>query len=409
MNGRTKFREVLPETSDSLKRAFNWGDFLVCLYTTKSGEVIERWNTKTKKRLEPIRVPNGTSITSTNYMDFPIIRCVVEGYTSPTMIYELNFQTGKFVAKTPSKFMIDVTQFVSEKLYARSSDGSKVPFYVRYKKGLKLDGNNPTILTGYGGFFRDIAPSFDYYDLLWMELGGVCVEPVLRGDNGLGADWRKAGMREHKQHTFDDFIAVAQTLIRKKYTQPSRLGIYGYSNGGLLAGAVLTQRPDLFGAVEIGCGLLDMLRFHKYGTEKHYVSEYGSSASKKYFEIIYGYSPLHNVEKRAYPPVLINTGSHDDRVCPAHSYKFAATLQENQTGDSPILLNIEMDAGHSFSSKSNMGVNRLSFFGYALGLIPRQFLKPSTKVASTKPPSTKPSTSNSIKNANSRKKSRSGK
>ncbi|MBI2810948.1 MAG: S9 family peptidase, partial [Candidatus Melainabacteria bacterium] len=379
VNGRAKFRAVLPEKRDSLKRAFVWGDFLVCTYTTKNGEVIERWNTKTKTHLEPIRIPKGTSITSTNYMDFPIVRCVVEGYTSPTMIYELNFQTGKLVVKTPSKFKIDVNQFVTEKLYARSSDGSKVPFFVRYKKGLKLDGNNPTILTGYGGFFRDVAPSLDYYDLLWMELGGVCVEPILRGDNGLGADWRKAGMRENKQNTFDDFIAVAQTLIRKKYTQPSRLGIYGYSNGGLLAGAVLTQRPDLFGAVEIGAGLLDMLRFQKFGTEKHYVSEYGSAASKKYFDVLYDYSPLHNVKKRAYPPVLINTGSHDDRVCPAHSYKFAATLQQNQTGDAPILLNIEMNAGHSFSSKSNMGVNRLSFFGYALGLIPKKFLKPSSK------------------------------
>lgn len=287
----------------------------------------EKWRSdpamesKTKKYLAPIQVPHGTSVTNTTYMEFPKVRCVVEGYTSPTMIYELDFKDGKFVAKTNSKSIIDITQFVSEKLYARSSDGSKVPFFVRYKKGLKLDGNNPTILTGYGGFFRDVSPTFDYYDLLWMDLGGICVEPILRGDNGLGADWRKAGMRENKQRTFDDFIAVAQTLIRKKYTKPSRLGIYGYSNG-LLAGAVLTQRPELFGAVEIGCGLLDMLRFHKFGTEKHYVSEYGSATSKKYFPILRQYSPLHNVEKRKYPPVLLNTGSHDDRVCPAHSYKF---------------------------------------------------------------------------------------
>lgn len=386
LNKRAIFREVIPEKQESLRRAFVWDDFVVCLYSTKNGEVIERWNTKTNKHLEPIKVPNGTSITNTTYMDFPKVRCVVEGYTSPTMIYELNFVTGKFVPKTNSKSLIDISKFVSEKHYARSSDGSKVPFFVRYKKGLKLDGNNPTILTGYGGFFRDVAPSFDYYDLLWMDLGGVCVEPILRGDNGLGADWRKAGMRENKQRTFDDFIAVAKTLIRKKYTKPSRLGIYGYSNGGLLAGAVLTQRPDLFGAVEIGCGLLDMLRFHKFGTEKHYVSEYGSSASKKYFPILLDYSPLHNVEKREYPPVLLNTGSHDDRVCPAHSYKFAATLQQNQTGDAPILLNIEMNAGHGFGAKSNMGVNRLAFFGYTLGLIPKQLLNPATEASKSESP-----------------------
>lgn len=394
-NKRAMFREVLPQKQDALKRSFVWGDYLVCLYTTKNGEVIRRWNLKTKKYLAPIQVPHGTSVTNTTYMEFPKVRCVVEGYTSPTMIYELDFKDGKFVAKTNSKSIIDITQFVSEKLYARSSDGSKVPFFVRYKKGLKLDGNNPTILTGYGGFFRDVSPTFDYYDLLWMDLGGICVEPILRGDNGLGADWRKAGMRENKQRTFDDFIAVAQTLIRKKYTKPSRLGIYGYSNGGLLAGAVLTQRPELFGAVEIGCGLLDMLRFHKFGTEKHYVSEYGSATSKKYFPILRQYSPLHNVEKRKYPPVLLNTGSHDDRVCPAHSYKFAATLQQNQTGDAPVLLNIEMDAGHGFSSKSNMGVNRLAFFGYALGLIPKQFLKPLANPLNSKAIQSKSTTSRS--------------
>ncbi|HEY9734404.1 MAG TPA: prolyl oligopeptidase family serine peptidase [Drouetiella sp.] len=372
---RLKFHESLAEQSCSLKRAFKWGEFLVCIYATESGEIIRRWNTSQNKELKPIHLPTGTSITEFYYMDFPVIRMLIEGYTVPTTTYELNFQTGKLTTKSAYKMALDTGQFVTKKLYARSRDGSKVTFFVRHKKGLKLNGKNPTLLTGYGGFDRDIDPSCDNYDLLWMDLGGICVETILRGDAGFGAVWRKAGTRENKQRTFDDFIAVAQALIRKKYTEPTHLGISGFSNGGLLTGAVLTQRPDLFGAVEVGCGLLDMLRFHKFGTEKHYELEYGTATSKKFFEILHAYSPLQKVKKRAYPAVLINTGSHDDRVSPAHSYKFAATLQRYQTSDAPVLLNVEMNAGHEFSAQSNLGLNRLSFFGYELGLLPKAFLK----------------------------------
>lgn len=374
LNGRAKFRETIAEQSSSLKRAFNWGEFLVCIYATKSGEVIRRWNTLAKSELEPISLPTGTSARNIYYMEYPVIRLLVEGYTVPSTIYELNFKTGKMTAKSPYKTMIDTKQFVTEKLYARSRDGSRIPFYVRYRKGMKMDGNNPTLMTGYGGFDRDIDPACDNYDLVWMDLGGVCVETVLRGDAGLGADWRNGGRRENKQRTFDDFIAVAKKLIREKYTKPEKLGVSGFSNGGLLMGAALTQRPDLFGAVEVGCGLLDMLRFHKFGTEKHWELEYGIASTKKFFEILHAYSPLHNVRKRKYPAVLITTGSHDDRVSPAHSYKFAATLQANQTGDAPVLLSVEMDAGHGFKPQSNLGLNRLSFFGYQLGVIPDALL-----------------------------------
>jgi prolyl oligopeptidase len=372
---RPKFHESLPEQSHSLKRSFKWGQFLVCVYATNGGEKIRRWNTAHNLELKSIDLPVGTSVTEIYYMDYPVIRMLIEGYTVPPTTCELNFETGHLTTKSAYKMMIDTNQFITEKLYARSRDGSKIPFYVRYKKGLKLNGKNPTLMTGYGGFDRDIDPSCDNYDLLWMDLGGICVETVLRGDAGLGAEWRKAGTRENKQHTFDDFIAVAQTLIRKKYTQPTHLGISGFSNGGLLTGAAMTQRPDLFGAVEIGCGLLDMLRFHKFGTEKHFELEYGTATNRKFFEVLRAYSPLHKLKKRAYPAVLISTGSHDDRVSPAHSYKFAATLQRCQTSDAPILLNVEMNAGHGFGAHSNLGLNRLTFFGYQLGLLPKALLR----------------------------------
>lgn len=373
---RVRFSEVINEKSYSLKRAFKWGDYLVCVYASESGEVIKRWNTAAQRYLKPIELPVGTSVTEFHYLDYPIVRMMIEGYTVPPTIYELNFETGSFSSKSDHKLMVDPTQFVTEKLHARARDGSKIPFFVRYKKGLKLDGNNPTLMTGYGGFDREVEPTCDNYDLVWMDLGGICVEALLRGDAGLGAEWRKAGTRESKQLTFDDFVAVARTLIRKKYTCPQKLGISGFSNGGLLTGVALTQHPELFGAVEIGCGLLDMLRFHKFGTERHYELEYGTATTKKFFEVLRAYSPLHNLAGKRYPPVLINTGSHDDRVSPAHSYKFAASLQKLQQSDSPVLLNVEMDAGHGFHAQSNLGVNRLSFFGYELGLIPRAFLTP---------------------------------
>jgi prolyl oligopeptidase len=379
---RPRFCEEVAQTSYSIKRAFYWQDYLVCIYVTKKGEVLERFNLKDgKRRLSPVKLPDGTSVHAVNYMDFPLIRMVVEGYSVPTTICELNFATGQFSPKMPIQSVFDLNQLVSEKLYARSRDGRQIPYSVLYKKGMKWDGRNPTILTGYGGFARSVDATFNNYNLLWVNLGGVYVEAVLRGDSGLGAKWRADGMRENKQNTFDDFIAVAEDLIRRKITQPSRLGIRGFSNGGLLVGAVMVQRPELFAAVEIGAGLLDMLRFHNFGTEKHYASEYGSATNKKFFDVLRAYSPLHNLKRRDYPATFICTGSHDDRVNPAHSYKFTAALQKHQTGKAPVILCIEKDEGHNFVKKSMWGVNRLAFFGHTLGLLPNclwQFAPKST-------------------------------
>jgi prolyl oligopeptidase len=372
---RFRPRVEVAEKRGLLKRAFVWGDYLFCLYSTPKGQVIETIRVEDGVKLNRVELPTGTSVLDLRFMDFPSVRLLVEGYTIPSRIYNFNLRTASLDLIKPLQLMFNMDQFVTEKLYTSSHDGRRIPFYVRYKKGLKLNGSNPTILSGYGGFNKSIEPAFDYYDLLWMELGGVCAEAVLRGDSGLGEQWRKEGTRENKQNTFNDFIAVAKALVQMKFTQPSRLGIKGFSNGGLLAAAVLTQRPTLFGAVAIGSGLIDMLRYHHYGTEKHFAAEYGSAVNKKDFEILRAYSPLHRVQEQAYPPVLITTGSHDDRVNPAHSYKFAATLQHLQRSAAPILLYVIMDSGHSTNKPSMMGVDRMTFFGHALGLMPGCFLK----------------------------------
>jgi prolyl oligopeptidase len=216
-----------------------------------------------------------------------------------------------------------------------------------YKKGLKLDGNNPTLLYGYGGFDVSLTPSFSPSNVVWMEIGGVLAVPNLRGGGEYGEEWHRAGMKLNKQNVFDDFIAAAEWLIANKYTSSSKLAINGASNGGLLVGACLTQRPSLFAAAVPEVGVMDMLRFQKFTIGWAWVSDYGSSDNPAEFKALYAYSPLHNIKRgTAYPATLILTADHDDRVVPGHSFKFAATIQAAQAGPAPILIRIETRAGH---------------------------------------------------------------
>src|SRR5438034_11237848 len=215
------------------------------------------------------------------------------------------------------------------------------------RKGIKLDGSNPTILFGYGGFNISLSPSFSVSNIEWLELGGVYAVPNLRGGGEYGREWHEAGMLNRKQNVFDDFIAAAQWLIANKYTSPDKLAIHGGSNGGLLVGAAMTQRPELFAAAVPAVGVMDMLRFHKFTIGWAWVNEYGSSDDSKQFQTLLKYSPLHNLKPGGkYPATLITTGDHDDRVVPGHSFKFAAALQAAQAGDKPALIRIETRAGH---------------------------------------------------------------
>ncbi len=221
--------------------------------------------------------------------------------------------------------------------------------FIAHKKGLKRSGKNPTYLYGYGGFGASVTPWFAPENVVWMEMGGVFAVANIRGGGEYGREWHEAGRKWNKQNCFDDFIAAAEWLIQNKYTSPVKLAIGGASNGGLLVGACMTQRPELFAAALPAVGLLDMLRFHKFTIGWAWVSEYGSPDDPEEFKVLYAYSPLHRVKPGTnYPAALITTGDHDDRVAPPHSFKFAAALQAAQAGDRPILIRIETRAGHGF-------------------------------------------------------------
>jgi prolyl oligopeptidase len=233
--------------------------------------------------------------------------------------------------------------------------------FITAKKGIKLDGTNPTYLYGYGGFDISLAPSFSVANLVWMEMGGVYAQANLRGGGEYGEEWHLAGTKLRKQNVFDDFIAAAEWLIANKYTSTPKLAIGGRSNGGLLVGACLTQRPDLFGATLPGVGVMDMLRFHQFTIGWAWKSDYGSSENPEEFKAIYKYSPLHNLKSGVkYPPTLIVTADHDDRVYPAHSFKFAATMQEDQAADAPVLIRIETRAGHGAGKPITKSIEELT-------------------------------------------------
>ena len=269
------------------------------------------------------------------------------GFTTPTTIYRYDMTTGKSTIFRQPKVDFNPANYETKQVFYTSKDGTKVPMFITYKKGLKLNGNNPTFLYGYGGFNVSMTPGFSVGNLVWMEMGGVYAQPNLRGGAEYGEDWHQAGIKLKKQNVFDDFIAAAQWLIDNKYTSTPKLAIGGGSNGGLLVGAVLTQRPDLFGAALPAVGVMDMLRFQKFTIGWAWVSDYGSSDNAEEFKALYAYSPLHNIKPgTSYPPTLITTADHDDRVWPGHSFKFAATLQAAQAGNAPILIRIETKAGH---------------------------------------------------------------
>lgn len=269
------------------------------------------------------------------------------GFTTPTAIYRYDMTTGKSTIFRQPKVDFNPADYETKQVFYKSKDGTKVPMFITHKKGLKLDGNNPTFLYGYGGFNISLTPAFSVGNLVWMEMGGVYAQPNLRGGGEYGEDWHQAGMKLKKQNVFDDFIAAAQWLIDNKYTSAPKLAIGGGSNGGLLVGAAMTQRPDLFGAALPAVGVMDMLRFQKFTIGWAWVSDYGSSDNAEEFKALYAYSPLHNIKPgTSYPPTMITTADHDDRVWPGHSFKFAAALQAAQGGDAPVLIRIETKAGH---------------------------------------------------------------
>ena len=268
-------------------------------------------------------------------------------FTFPPTIYRYDMTTGESILFRQPKVDFNPEDYQTKQVFYPSKDGTKIPMFITHKKGLKLDGNNPTYLYAYGGFNVSITPSFSISNLVWMEMGGIYATPNLRGGGEYGEEWHQAGMKASKQNVFDDFIAAAEWLIDNKYTSTDKLAIAGGSNGGLLVGACMTQRPDLFAAALPAVGVMDMLRFHKFTIGWAWCAEYGSPDNEEEFKTLLSYSPLHNLTKgKKYPATLITTADHDDRVVPAHSFKFAAALQEAHGGENPVLIRIETKAGH---------------------------------------------------------------
>lgn len=278
-------------------------------------------------------------------------------YTTPGTIYSYNPKTGKSEIYQKPKVDFNSDDYESKQIFYTSKDGTKVPMIITYKKGLELNGKNPTMLYGYGGFNISLTPSFSVANAVWLENGGIYAVPNLRGGGEYGKKWHDAGTQMQKQNVFDDFIAAAEYLIKEKYTSTDYLAISGRSNGGLLVGATMTQRPDLMKVAFPGVGVLDMLRYHTFTAGAGWSYDYGTSEqSKEMYAYLKGYSPVHNVKAGTqYPATLVTTGDHDDRVVPAHSFKFAAELQEKQTGPNPTLIRIDVNAGHG-AGKSTQAI-----------------------------------------------------
>lgn len=290
-------------------------------------------------------------------------------YVTPGSIYKYNIETGDSELFIKPEIDFNPENFESKQIFYTSKDGTKVPMIITHKKGLELNGKNPTILYGYGGFNISLTPSFSIANAVWMEQGGVYAVPNLRGGGEYGKKWHDAGTKMQKQNVFDDFIAAAEYLIENNYTSSDYLAIRGGSNGGLLVGATMTQRPDLMKVALPAVGVLDMLRYHTFTSGAGWAYDYGTSEdNKEMFEYLKGYSPLHNVKEGVeYPATLVTTGDHDDRVVPAHSFKFAAELQAKQAGDNPVLIRIETDAGHGAGTPVSKTIEQYAdIFGFTL-------------------------------------------
>jgi prolyl oligopeptidase len=341
------WQTILPEENGVLKSATLAGGKLIAEYMKDASSHIYMYNLNGKK-IEEIKLPCiGTVNEFSGKKNDKIAFYSFTSFTFPTTIYKFDFTTGTSEVYYQPKIDFNLEDYKTVQVFYSSKDGIKIPMFIVHKKGLKKDGKNPTLLYGYGGFDISITPSFSISRLILLENGGILAVANIRGGSEYGEAWHKAGMLEKKQNVFDDFIFAAEYLIKEKYTSPQMLAINGASNGGLLIGAVVNQRPDLFKVAIPQVGVMDMLRYHKFTIGWAWVNEYGSSDDPAQFEYIYKYSPLQNIKSGVnYPAIFVTTADHDDRVVPAHSFKYIATLQEKYKGSNPVLIRIETRAGH---------------------------------------------------------------
>ena len=345
--GVNDWQELVPEQKNVLSGASVIGRQLVLTYSQDASDHAFIYGLDGKLRHE-VKLPMVGSVDFTGKEKEPECFYSFTSFTQPGTVYryDLTANTSTLYQQPQVKFRLQ--DYESRQLFFESKDGTRVPMFITYKKGMKLDGKNPVFLYGYGGFNISLGPAFSALRIPFLEKGGIYAQVNLRGGNEYGEEWHQAGTKLQKQNVFDDFISAAEYLIREGYTSKERLAIVGGSNGGLLVGACMTQRPDLFKVAIPQVGVMDMLRYHKFTIGWNWASDYGTSDdSKEMFEYLKGYSPLHNLKPgTAYPATLVTTADHDDRVVPAHSFKFAATLQECHKGPNPVLIRIDTKAGH---------------------------------------------------------------
>ena len=343
----TNWKDVVPQQKDLLQGASIVGGQLFTSYLKDASTRIYRSNLESTSEMTEVTLPGiGSATGFSGRREDSVTFYTFTSFTYPATIYKYDIETGEATLFHASEAQVNPDDYETKQVFYKSKDGTEIPLFIVHKKGIELDGTNPTFLYGYGGFNISLTPSFSVTRMVFLENGGVFALANLRGGGEYGEDWHHAGMLGNKQNVFDDFIAAAEYLIAEKYTSSEKLAIEGRSNGGLLVGACMTQRPELFKVALPAVGVLDMLRYHKFTIGWGWAVEYGSSDSADQFDWLYRFSPLHNIKDIEYPATMVLTADHDDRVVPAHSFKYLATLQEHQKGDQPILGRIDSKAGH---------------------------------------------------------------
>jgi prolyl oligopeptidase len=372
------WKEIIPESSEPLVNASYVGRQIVAQYL-KDAKSVVRVHDGHGKLVRDVELPGiGSAGGFGGHADDPETFFTFTGFTTPGESYRYDVSTGRSeLFKRPQVAGLDPALYETKQVFYTSKDGTRIPMFIVHKKGTKLDGSNPTLLYGYGGFNSPELPRFSSSRMAWIEMGGVYAVANIRGGGEYGKKWHMAGTKGNKQNVFDDFIAAAEHLIKEKYTSPRKLAIQGGSNGGLLIGACITQRPDLFGAALPAVGVLDMLRYHlPSANARNWSTDYGLSENKEDFAAQYKYSPVHNVKSgTCYPPTLITTADHDDRVVPWHSFKFAAALQAAQACSNPVLIRVETRAGHGAGKPTWMVIEEVAdqwaFLTKHLGMAPQ--------------------------------------
>ncbi len=377
--GRDRWREVVSESADTLERAVLWGPWILCQHMRDVKSVLGVYS-KSGARQHEVTLPSlGTAawqrgeFAAESHVPETEAYYAFGSYTQPLTLFRYLPAKRQATPLFESKLPFDTAQFETRQVFYPSKDGARIPMFLVHKRGLRPNGDTPVLLYGYGGFNLPTRPNYVARTMAWVEMGGIFASANLRGGSEYGSEWHRAGALDKKQNVFDDFIAAAEYLIRAGYTKPSRLAIYGRSNGGLLVGACLNQRPDLFGAAVPAVGVMDMLRFHQFTVGTGWTSDYGSPDNPKDFETLRKYSPLHNIRQGTkYPPTLVITADHDDRVVPLHSFKYGAALQHAQEGSALILIRIDTDSGHGGGKPLSKVVEEdtdvIAFLRHALGV-----------------------------------------